>query len=65
MKGGRFRKDIQIGQKVEIVQKHDQRTGKLTRGVVKKILTRSSGHPHGIKVALETGEIGRVKNIIE
>ena len=58
---GRSRRDIQIGQTVAIVQKRDQRTGKLTEGVVKRILTKSTTHPHGIKVQLETGEIGRVK----
>lgn len=63
MLDGRNRKDIQIGQTVEIVQKHDQRTGKLTPGVVKRILTKSPNHPHGIKVELESGEIGRVKKI--
>lgn len=50
--------------KVSIVLKQDQRTGKLTEGVVKDILTNSATHPHGIKVRLETGEIGRVKNIL-
>ncbi len=60
---GRNRKNIQIGQKVEVVQKQDQRTGKLTEGVVKRILTNSANHPHGIKVQLESGAVGRVKNI--
>ncbi len=60
---GKNRKDIQIGQNVEIVQKNDQRTGNLTEGSVKRILTKSANHPHGIKVQLETGEVGRVKNI--
>ncbi|MBT31563.1 MAG: hypothetical protein CMO01_18060 [Thalassobius sp.] len=64
MADGRSRKDIQIGQTVEVVQKHDQRTGNLTEGVVKRILTNSSTHPHGIKVMLESGEVGRVKNIL-
>jgi uncharacterized repeat protein (TIGR03833 family) len=50
---------------VEIVQKQDQGTGDLTNGFVKKILTKSGFHPHGIKVMLETGEVGRVKEIIE
>ena len=58
------RKQIQIGQDVEIVQKQDQRTGKLTTGVVQRILTRSATHPHGIKVQLESGEIGRVKKVL-
>ena len=62
---GRNRKSIQIGQLVEVVQKQDQRTGELTEGFVKRILTKSSNHPHGIKVMLETGEVGRVKNILE
>jgi uncharacterized repeat protein (TIGR03833 family) len=48
-----------------IVEKHNQRTGDLTEGVVKRILTKSSSHPHGIKVMLETGEVGRVKKIYE
>lgn len=61
---GRNRKDIQIGQEVEIVLKHHQRTGELTEGVVKRILTKSPNHPHGIKVMLESGEVGRVKNIL-
>jgi len=60
---GTLRKDIKIGSEVEIVQKHHQRTGELTEGIVKRILTNSSNHPHGIKVQLETGEVGRVKNI--
>lgn len=61
---GRVRKNIQIGYEVEIVQKQDQRSGELTEGFVKRILTKSPKHPHGIKVMLETGEVGRVKNII-
>ncbi len=59
----RNRKDIEVGSEVEIVQKHHQRTGELTDGIVKRILTKSPNHPHGIKVLLETGEVGRVKNI--
>jgi uncharacterized repeat protein (TIGR03833 family) len=59
------RKKIEIGKDVEIVQKQDQRTGKRTRGVVQRILTRSATHPHGIKVALESGEVGRVKKVLE
>ena len=58
---GTARKNIQIGLKVEIVQKNHQRTGELTEGIVKRLLTNSSTHPHGIKVQLETGEVGRVK----
>lgn len=61
---GRSRKDVEIGQDVEIVLKHHQRTGELTEGVVKRILTKSPNHPHGIKVMLESGEVGRVKNIL-
>jgi uncharacterized repeat protein (TIGR03833 family) len=61
---GTIRKNIQPGIKVEIVQKHHQRTGELTEGVVKRILTNSPTHPHGIKVQLETGEVGRVKNVL-
>ncbi|HEY9169866.1 MAG TPA: YwbE family protein [Lutibacter sp.] len=60
---GTIRKNIQPGKKVEIVQKHHQRTGELTEGIVKRILTNSPTHPHGIKVQLETGEIGRVINV--
>lgn len=62
---GRYRKNIKTGDLVEIVQKHHQRTGELTEGFVKRILTSSPNHPHGIKVMLETGEVGRVKNILE
>ena len=61
---GRNRKNIQIGQNVEIVQKHDQRTGKITEGVVKRVLTKSTNHSHGIKVQLESGEVGRVKKVL-
>jgi uncharacterized repeat protein (TIGR03833 family) len=62
---GRERKDVRQGLTVEIVLKQDQRTGRLTRGVVKDVLTKSSHHPHGIKVRLETGEVGRVKAIVQ
>ncbi len=62
---GTLRKNIRVGSEVEIVQKHHQRSGELTDGIVKRILTKSPSHPHGIKVMLETGEVGRVKNIIE
>ena len=55
---------IKIGFIVNIVQKQDQRTGKLTEGTVKRILTSSSFHPHGIKVELEDGKIGRVQSIL-
>ena len=61
---GRVRRNIQPGYTVEIVQKHHQRTGELTEGVVKRILTQSSNHPHGIKVLLDTGEVGRVKTVL-
>lgn len=59
------REDIKPGMQVKIVMKEDQRTGELTEGVVKDILTKSPKHPHGIKVRLETGEVGRVKEILE
>ena len=62
---GKSRKNIRPGLLVNIVMKQDQRTGYLTEGVVKDILTRSSTHPHGIKVRLETGEVGRVQEIID
>lgn len=61
---GQNRKDITSGTKVNIVLKADQRSGKLTYGVVKDILTNSSTHPHGIKVRLQDGQVGRVKEII-
>jgi uncharacterized repeat protein (TIGR03833 family) len=60
---GTERKDIVPGRRVSIVLKQDQRSGRLTEGVVKDILTKSPQHPHGIKVRLETGEVGRVKVI--
>jgi len=62
---GQNRKDIKPGLKVEIVLKQDQRTGKRTTGIVKDILTNSPSHPHGIKVRLESGEVGRVQEVIE
>ncbi len=58
------RKDIKQGVEVDIVLKKDQRIGKLTRGIVKDILTKSARHPHGIKVRLVDGQVGRVKNIL-
>ncbi len=61
---GQNRADIRKGADVNIVQKQDQRSGQLTRGVVKDILTNSKTHPHGIKVRLESGMVGRVKEII-
>lgn len=64
MNGGQ-RSNIKPGLEVDIVLKQDQRTGKLTRGVVKDILTNSPNHPQGIKVRLQDGQVGRVKNIYE
>jgi uncharacterized repeat protein (TIGR03833 family) len=61
---GTARENIKAGQPVLIVLKQDQRSGRLTRGVVKDILTKSPTHPHGIKVRLESGEVGRVKEIV-
>jgi uncharacterized repeat protein (TIGR03833 family) len=60
---GQTRKNVKIGDFVSIVLKEDQRTGILTEGTVKRILTNSPTHPHGIKVMLDTGEVGRVKII--
>ena len=60
---GVYRGDIKAGQRVCIVLKEDQRSGKLTEGIVKEILTKSPTHPHGIKVRLESGAVGRVKKI--
>ncbi len=62
---GRNREDIRPGIEVYIVLKKDQRSGKLTRGIVKDILTKSASHPHGIKVRLTDGQVGRVKKILE
>ena len=61
---GTLRKNIFEGGTVEIVQKHHQRTGELTEGEVQRILTKSKQHPHGIKVLLESGEVGRVKWVL-
>lgn len=61
---GTCRDKIKIGQQVLIVLKKDQRSGKLTQGIVKDILTKSPTHPHGIKVRLESGEVGRVKQLV-
>ncbi len=61
---GNERSKIRPGLEVKIVQKHHQQSGLLTRGIVKDILTKSPTHPHGIKVRLETGEVGRVKEIL-
>ncbi|MGL5755412.1 MAG: YwbE family protein [Paraclostridium sp.] len=60
---GNNRNNIKIGSKVLVVQKQDQRSGKLTEGEVSRILTNSKNHPHGIKVMLESGIVGRVKEI--
>jgi uncharacterized repeat protein (TIGR03833 family) len=62
---GRTRSDLSPGMLVDIILKKDQRTGNRTRGVVKDLLTKSSTHPHGIKVRLEDGQVGRVIEIIE
>jgi uncharacterized repeat protein (TIGR03833 family) len=61
---GTLRKNIFEGGTVEVVQKHHQRTGELTEGEVQRILTKSKQHPHGIKVQLESGEVGRVKWVL-
>ena len=61
---GQTRSSIKPGMTVLIVLKQDQRTGKLTRGIVKDILTKSPNHPHGIKVRLQNGQVGRVKEIV-
>ena len=59
------RVDLKTGMRVKVIMKEDQRTGKLTEGIVKDILTKSPKHPHGIKVRLEAGEVGRVKEVLE
>ena len=61
---GRKRKDVVRGARVDIVLKKDQRTGRITRGVVQDVLTNSKFHPHGIKVRLTDGKVGRVKAIL-
>ena len=61
---GRKRMDIKVGARVKVVQKKDQRTGNLTEGMVRDILTKSATHPHGIKVRLTSGVVGRVKVIL-
>lgn len=61
---GRNRENIKPGTRVMVVQKQDQRTGKLTEGIVSKVLTNSATHPHGIKVLLGSGIVGRVKQIL-
>lgn len=62
---GNSRLSLRAGMTVLIVQKQDQRSGTLTKGIIKEILTKSPNHPHGIKVRLESGQVGRVKEIIE
>jgi uncharacterized repeat protein (TIGR03833 family) len=64
-KSGKNRKDVRPGLTVDIILKNDQRTGKRTRGIVKELLTSSPTHPHGIKVRLADGRVGRVAEIIE
>ncbi len=64
MLNGKRKENVQPGAIVRIVEKHNQKTGKLTEGVVKDVLTSSAVHPHGIKVLLESGVVGRVKEII-
>ena len=61
---GNTRSDVKPGARVRVVQKQDQRTGKLTEGIVQQILTKSPTHPHGIKVRLVSGIVGRVKEIL-
>jgi len=61
---GRYRKNICAGDEVDIVLKANQRSGRLTRGTVKDILTRSQHHPHGIKVRLTDGQVGRVREVL-
>ena len=65
MYDGKNRSNIKAGIEVDIVLKKDQRTGALTRGIVKDILTNSATHPHGIKVRLTDGQVGRVQKIIK
>jgi uncharacterized repeat protein (TIGR03833 family) len=60
---GNIRTEIKVGMQVKVIQKQDQRTGRLSEGVVQDILTNSSVHPHGIKVRLQSGIVGRVKEI--
>lgn len=61
---GTKRANVKIGGEVAVVQKHHQRSGELTKGIVKKVLTKSPNHPHGIKVQLESGIVGRVKEVL-
>jgi uncharacterized repeat protein (TIGR03833 family) len=60
---GTKRSEIKVGARVKVVQKQDQRSGRVTEGIVRDILTKSGLHPHGIKVRLESGIVGRVKEI--
>jgi len=62
---GTNRAEIKVGVRVKVVQKQDQHSGRLTEGIVRDILTKSGLHPHGIKVRLESGIVGRVKEILE
>jgi len=62
---GQYRKSIHAGDEVDIIMKKDQDSVKLTRGIVKEVLTNSSFHPHGIKVRLVTGEVGRVREVVD
>jgi uncharacterized repeat protein (TIGR03833 family) len=62
---GTNRSDIKPGAQVKVVQKQDQSSGKLTEGIVRDILTKSASHPHGIKVRLQSGIVGRVKEILD
>jgi uncharacterized repeat protein (TIGR03833 family) len=64
MRNGQSRSNIMAGMRVKVVQKQDQQTGTLTEGIVRDILTKSIHHPHGIKVRLEGGIVGRVKEIL-
>jgi uncharacterized repeat protein (TIGR03833 family) len=62
---GRIRTNVKPGLRVRVVEKQNQRTGTVTEGIVQKLLTKSPNHPHGIKVMLESGIVGRVKEILE
>jgi len=62
---GQTRSNIQIGMRVRVVEKQNQRTGQLTEGIVQRILTKSPNHPHGIKVMLDNGIVGRVKQLVD
>lgn len=63
-KDGRIRKNVTIGSRVQIVQKQDQKNGHLTTGIVETILTSAEKHPHGIKVSLKSGKVGRIQKIL-